>query len=63
MFLKKFEHTIFDNMIQKFLFLDIDGVLTPNAKYTPGVPPKITLNSKKVLKKAYDKDFKLVFWT
>jgi hydroxymethylpyrimidine pyrophosphatase-like HAD family hydrolase len=47
----------------KFLFLDIDGVLTPTAKYTPGAPPNITPASKKVLKKAFAKGFKLVFIT
>jgi len=49
--------------VKKFLFLDIDGVLTPSAKYEPEVPPKITKESKAVLKKAYNAGFKLVFIT
>ena len=49
--------------VKKFLFLDIDGVLTPNAIYTPNIPPAITKESKKILKSAFARGFKLVFIT
>ena len=52
-----------ENKMNKFLFLDIDGVLTKSPAYTHGLPPKITKESKTVLKKAFRKGYKLVFIT
>jgi len=47
----------------KFLFLDIDGVITPTLEFIPDVPPKISKESIKVLKAFVEKGFKLVFIT
>ena len=53
-----------DNSKQhKFLFLDIDGVITPTLEFIPDVPPTIAEESLKVLKLFVKKGFKLIFIT
>ena len=47
----------------KFLFLDIDGVITPTNEFIPDVPPRISEESIKILKEFTQKGFKLVFIT
>ncbi len=47
----------------KFLFLDIDGVITPTLEFIPEVPPTIAKESISILKKFVEKEFKLVFIT
>ncbi len=48
---------------KKFLFLDIDGVITPTHEFIPDIPPKISKESIKILKEAVKHNFKLVFIT
>jgi hydroxymethylpyrimidine pyrophosphatase-like HAD family hydrolase len=47
----------------KFLFLDIDGVITPTNEFIPDIPPRISEESIKLLKEFTQKGFKLVFIT
>ena len=47
----------------KFLFLDIDGVITPTLEFIPEVPPTIAKESIDILKKFVEKGFKLIFIT
>jgi hydroxymethylpyrimidine pyrophosphatase-like HAD family hydrolase len=47
----------------KIAFFDIDGVLTPTNIYTPNTSPKLTNDSKRILKEFSKKDFTLVFIT
>ncbi len=48
---------------KKFVFFDIDGVLTPTAEFIPGKAPKLTKVSEKILKIFSEKGFILVFIT
>ena len=47
----------------KFLFLDIDGVITPTLEFIPDVPPTIAKESLTLLKSFVEKGFKLIFIT
>ncbi len=47
----------------RFLFLDIDGVITPTNEFIPDIPPQISEESIKLLKQFVQKKFKLVFIT
>jgi|GEM_PF-2420622 len=47
----------------KLVFFDIDGVLTPNADFVPGISPDITNESVRIMHKFVDKGFLLVFIT
>jgi hypothetical protein len=48
---------------KKFLFLDIDGVITPTLEFIPDVPPTIAKESIQILHEFVKKEFKLVFIT
>jgi hydroxymethylpyrimidine pyrophosphatase-like HAD family hydrolase len=48
---------------KRFLFLDIDGVITPTHEFIPDIPPQISEESIKLLREFVQKGFKLVFIT